>query len=128
MFCVKCGKQIEDDAVFCPFCGVDLLALLDEQGISNDVCINIEDNDENVLLHSGVSCDIHVDSIAADLGKNTSNIEKKSKKPSAYIVMIILLTLLLIILIVLIKIDIFGANESIHNLFFIDMYDGVGVL
>lgn len=59
MFCRKCGKQIEDDSIFCKYCG------------SNNLN-NIQPGEEEVELNTNIN-DTSVPSISSkNKNKNTS--------------------------------------------------------
>ena len=36
MYCTHCGKQIDDDAKFCPYCGQEVPAVYQYEPINND--------------------------------------------------------------------------------------------
>jgi len=106
MFCVKCGKEIDDEAVFCPFCGVDLTAIVGGVDSNNSLSENLDRNFMNMN-----SCQDEVskntDNHADKSEKGSIHKEKKNKKLSAYSIAVIILFVVLIILCFLIKIDIF---------------------
>lgn len=53
MFCEKCGKQINDDAVFCPFCGYTVDKQQDNTG---DSAVQIKDaNTQSVSTKAEIS-------------------------------------------------------------------------
>lgn len=113
MFCVKCGKKIDEKAIFCPFCGVNLTILCNEKDFKNNWIA--DENHENVSLLQNVVND-NPNEVIDKNEKRADYKEKRTKKLSAYTIVVILLLLLLVVLFILIKVDIFGVNKSFQNL------------
>lgn len=52
MFCHKCGKEIDDDAVVCVHCGVETKNLSNKNGDSN-IVVNNQISNTNKIKRSG---------------------------------------------------------------------------
>jgi len=108
MFCVKCGKQIDDEAVFCPFCGVDLITIL--EGVnSNNSLSDASDRNPKKVTSCQHEVDENMDNLVGKSEKVSHYKGKKTKRLSMYSVAVIILSVILIILCILIKLDIWGV-------------------
>ena len=54
MYCVKCGKQIEDDALFCTGCGAPVNSEDDEKNVFSGLKDELEQKIKNPVLRSAV--------------------------------------------------------------------------